>query len=102
MRLVKSLNCMFSQFVKLSKYEAPFDQVAKLELDNPKKKNALSVDLLAQVLLPPSSSTPLSRKSTSSRRLGPAYSRAVPRDTSALEPILKRDSTKLTINYNTL
>ena len=40
---------MFSQLVKLSNYTGQFDKVAKLELDNPKLKNALSVDLLSQV-----------------------------------------------------
>jgi enoyl-CoA hydratase/carnithine racemase len=50
-RLVRgSLNYSFSQFVKLTRYEGAFDKVAKLELDNPKKKNALSVDLLNQVI----------------------------------------------------
>jgi len=48
-RLVRGLNYSFSQFVKLTRYEGVFDKVAKLELDNPKKKNALSVDLLSQV-----------------------------------------------------
>jgi enoyl-CoA hydratase/carnithine racemase len=37
----------FSQFIKLSKYTEKYQNIAKLELDNPKKKNALSVDLLA-------------------------------------------------------
>ena len=50
MRLAKNINFFFSQMVKLTNYEAPFDKVAKLELDNPKFKNALSVDLLNQVL----------------------------------------------------
>ena len=48
MRVARSINYLFSQ-VRLSNYSAPFDQVAKLELDNPKLKNALSVDLLNDV-----------------------------------------------------
>lgn len=50
MRIAKTINFLFSQ-VKLSNYSAPFDKVAKLELDNPKFKNALSVDLLNEVHL---------------------------------------------------
>lgn len=49
MRLAKTINFCFSQLVKLTNYSGQFANVAKLELDNPKKKNALSVDLLAQV-----------------------------------------------------
>jgi hypothetical protein len=43
MRLAKNINFLFSQFVKLTNYTGQFEHVAKLELDNPKKKNALSV-----------------------------------------------------------
>lgn len=39
----------FSQLVKLSNYDGHLSTVCKLELDNPKKKNALSVDLLSQL-----------------------------------------------------
>ena len=49
MRLTKNINLFFSQYVKLTRYTGQFENVAKLELDNPKKKNALSVDLLSQV-----------------------------------------------------
>jgi hypothetical protein len=49
MRLTKNINLFFSQYVKLSRYTGQFENVVKLELDNPKKKNALSVDLLSQV-----------------------------------------------------
>jgi hypothetical protein len=62
MRLSKNINFCFSQLVKLSNYEGQFSNVAKLELDNPKKKNALSVELLSQVLRSSSSSTAPSRK----------------------------------------
>ena len=48
--MIKRVNFMFSQLVKLSNYTGQFDKVAKLELDNPKLKNALSVDLLSQVI----------------------------------------------------
>lgn len=43
MRLAKNIHSLFSQYVKLTRYSGQFEQVAKLELDNPKKKNALSV-----------------------------------------------------------
>ena len=49
MKLTKSVHFLSSQYIKLTNYPGKFDQVAKLELDNPKKKNALSIDLLAQV-----------------------------------------------------
>jgi enoyl-CoA hydratase/carnithine racemase len=62
MRIAKNINFLFSQLVKLSTYPAPFEQVAKLELDNPKKKNALSVELLSQVLILTSSLTPPFKK----------------------------------------
>jgi len=48
MRIARSISYLFSQ-VRLSNYSGPFEQVAKLELDNPKFKNALSVDLLNEV-----------------------------------------------------
>ena len=66
MRLTRNVNFLFSHLVKLSHYPAPFDQVAKLELDNPKKKNALSIGLLSHVPPPSISSTPPSRISISS------------------------------------
>ena len=59
MKVAKNINFLFSHLVKLSTYEAPFDKVAKLELDNPKFKNALSVDLLNQVFLDSHSSITL-------------------------------------------
>jgi hypothetical protein len=65
-RLVRGLNYSFSQFVKLTRYEGAFDKVAKLELDNPKKKNALSVDLLSQVASISYSLTPPYKISTNS------------------------------------
>ena len=64
MRIAKNINFLFSQYVKLSTYEGPFDKVAKLELDNPRFKNALSVDLLDQVLLREFSSITQSNKLT--------------------------------------
>jgi hypothetical protein len=61
MRITKSINFLFSQ-VKLSRYDGAFDKVAKLELDNPRFKNALSVDLLAEVFVQKFSlTTPLSK-----------------------------------------
>lgn len=36
----------FSQFVKFTRLEGKHSAVAQLELDNPKKKNALSIALL--------------------------------------------------------
>ena len=66
-RLVRGLNYSFSQFVKLTRYEGAFDKVAKLELDNPKKKNALSVDLLSQVTSLSHSLILLSKTSISNR-----------------------------------
>ena len=64
MRIAGNINFLFSQYVKLSTYEGPFDKVAKLELDNPRFKNALSVDLLDQVLLREFSSITQSNKLT--------------------------------------
>lgn len=49
MRILGGLRCGFSTWVKLGRYEGKFAEVGKLELDNPKKKNALSVDLLSQL-----------------------------------------------------
>jgi methylglutaconyl-CoA hydratase len=49
MMLTSRLSRYFSQWVKVSPYSGQFSGVAKLELDNPKKKNALSVDLLSQL-----------------------------------------------------
>lgn len=77
MRVAKNINFLFSQFVKLSNYPAPFEQVAKLELDNPKKKNALSVELLSQVSRSSSSLTPLSNQSINSPTLGLSSSEVV-------------------------
>ena len=91
MRLAKGLNCMFSQLVKLTKYEAPFDNVAKLELDNPKKKNALSVDLLSQVLFHRNSLTPPYRKSINNPPSELAFSEAASRDISAPVQISRKD-----------
>jgi len=51
MRIARNIGYNFSQWVKLTNYSAKYEQVAKLELDNPKKKNALSVDLLQEVKL---------------------------------------------------
>ena len=51
MRIIHRNRFLFSQFVKLSQMEGKYQNIAKLELDNPKKKNALSADLLAQVPL---------------------------------------------------
>ena len=47
--LNKILRFNFSQFVKLTRMDGKYNAVAKLELDNPKKKNALSVALLDEV-----------------------------------------------------
>ncbi len=69
MRLARNISYHFSQYVKLSTYKAPFEQVAKLELDNPKLKNALSIDLLAEVYLSLFSSMKLSKKLTNNRLL---------------------------------
>lgn len=49
MMLASRLTRSFSQWVRITPYEGQFSAVAKLELDNPKKKNALSVDLLSQL-----------------------------------------------------
>ena len=68
MRVVSQrLQFAFSQMVKLSNYSDKFQHVAKLELDNPSKKNALSVDLLNQVQSHSVSSIRPSSRSTSSR-----------------------------------
>jgi hypothetical protein len=76
MRLARGLGHLFSQYVKLSHYNAPFDKVAKLELDNPKLKNALSIDLLAEVPLLSVSLTLPSRTSTNNPHLELAFSKA--------------------------
>ena len=55
MRIARSVNCLFSQYIKLSTYEAQKVPIAKLELDNPKFKNALSIDLLNEVQIMPHS-----------------------------------------------
>ena len=47
--LTKSLYNQFSQFVKLTRMEGKYNAIAQLELDNPKKKNALSMALLDEV-----------------------------------------------------
>ncbi len=47
--ITKSL-APFSQFVKLTRLEGNLNKVARLELANPKKKNALSLALLDDVL----------------------------------------------------
>ena len=51
--MLKNLNklCLnrFSQFIKLTRMEGKYNAVAELELDNPKKKNALSMALLDEV-----------------------------------------------------
>ena len=39
----------FGQYIKLSRMEGNLSCVAKLELSNPKKKNALSIALLDEV-----------------------------------------------------
>ena len=44
--LTKTISRSFSQFVKLTRMEGKYNAVAQLELDNPKKKNALSMALL--------------------------------------------------------
>lgn len=43
MNLTGRISRCFSQWVRVSAYEGQFSGVGKLELDNPKKKNALSV-----------------------------------------------------------
>jgi enoyl-CoA hydratase/carnithine racemase len=45
----KIITYSFGQYIKLSKYTEKYQNIAKLELDNPKKKNALSVDLLTEL-----------------------------------------------------
>lgn len=51
--MLKNLNKIwgynFSQYIKLSRMDGKYSGIAKLELDNPKKKNALSVALLDEV-----------------------------------------------------
>lgn len=47
--MIRKIAFKFSQFIKLSNYEDKYSNIAKLELDNPKKKNALSIDLLNQL-----------------------------------------------------
>ena len=48
-QIQQAFSYQFSQFVKLTNLEGKYANVAKLELDNPKKKNALSISLLDQV-----------------------------------------------------
>ena len=95
MRITKSVNFLFSQFVKLSRYDGPFDKVAKLELDNPRFKNALSVDLLSQVYLLIFSLTIPSKKSISSMIFELVSLEVASKDIFALVPISNKGSTKL-------
>jgi len=47
--MLRQLSYKFSQYIKLTNYSDKYANIAKLELDNPKKKNALSIDLLAEL-----------------------------------------------------
>ena len=102
MRITKSVNFLFTQFVKLSRYDGPFDKVAKLELDNPRFKNALSVDLLSQVYLLIFSLTTLSKKSTNNMISELVFLEVVFKGISVLVPISNKDSTKLKMRFKEL
>ena len=47
--MIRRVSYQFSQYIKLSNYSDKYANIAKLELDNPKKKNALSIDLLNEL-----------------------------------------------------
>lgn len=49
LKYITNSKYLFGQFIKLSRMEGKLDKVAKLELANPKKKNALSAALLDEV-----------------------------------------------------
>lgn len=51
LRSIAKSKYLFGQFIKLARMEGKLDKVAKLELANPKKKNALSAALLDEVPL---------------------------------------------------
>lgn len=49
LKFINKNTFLFSQFIKLTRLEGNLSTVAKLELNNPKKKNALSFALVDEV-----------------------------------------------------
>jgi enoyl-CoA hydratase/carnithine racemase len=47
--MFRRISYSFSLYIKLSTYQDKYINIAKLELNNPKKKNALSIDLLNEL-----------------------------------------------------